>query len=55
MILAEDDELVEASHKRFDLPKQEGDLWFGDDDIWMIVSPHHLMEGLSELNVDLTQ
>lgn len=55
MILAEDYELIEASHKGLDLSKEEGDLGFSDDDIRMIVSPHHFMEGLSELNVDLAE
>lgn len=53
MILAEGYELVEASNKGLYLSKKEGDLWLSDDDVWMIIGPHHFMEGLPELDVDL--
>lgn len=55
MIFAENCKLVESSDKCLYLPKQEGDLTLRDDDIWMIVGPHHLMKSLPEFHIDLTQ
>lgn len=53
MILAEDYKLVESSNKRLDLPKQKCNLSLSNYDIWMVVCPHHLMKGLSELHINL--